>query len=143
MLAVVLAALMLASPAAPREPPRNPHVLARQEAMGKARAALDVLGAMAGGSMLFDANAAKVARRTTGRIMRDLPGLFRRVATDAFARARPDVWSRRKDFRVKAQEARRAAARLDTRSESTLRRTLPRLVQACLACHRNFREDRD
>lgn len=138
----ILVMVLLTTPAIPREPPRNPHVVARQQAMAQARAAVDLLGAMAGGSRLFDANAAKAARRSIIRILRDLPGLFRREAGDAYARSRPEVWSARKDFRERARDARRAAAGVNTRTEPALRKSLPPLVSACLACHQIFRDDR-
>lgn len=113
----------------------------RMMAMNANNAALMVLGDMMGGRAVFDRDRARDARRrlitTTGRI----PALFRKAHTDPLSNARPDIWSNWGDFKGRAKSAQRAARGLETYSLPRLRKTLPRLVHACLSCHRTYRED--
>lgn len=119
----------------------NPGVQERMQAMNVNNAALMTLGDMMGGRAIFDRNRAQDARRriitTTGRI----PSLFRKAHTDPLTNAHPDIWSSWGDFKDRARAAQQAARRLDTNSLPRLRKTLPRLIQACLACHRTYRKD--
>ena len=115
----------------------------RMLAMNANNAALTVLGDMIGGRAIFDRDRARDARRrliaTTGRI----PALFRKGHTDPLSNARPNIWSNWSDFKGRAKSAQRAARQLDTYSLARLRKTLPRLVHACLACHRAYRNTLD
>ncbi|MDU9003176.1 c-type cytochrome [Sedimentitalea todarodis] len=113
----------------------------RMAAMNANNAALTVLGDMMGGRAVFDRARARDARRrliaTTGRI----PALFRKAHADPLSNARPDIWSNWGDFKGLAKSAQRAARGLDSNSLPRLRKTLPRLVHSCLACHRAYRKD--
>lgn len=113
----------------------------RMMAMNSNKAALTVLGDMMGGRAVFDRDLARDARRrlisSTGRI----PALFRKAHTDPLSNARPNIWPNWGDFKGRAKSAQRAARGVDPYSLPRLRKTLPRLVHACLACHRAYRKD--
>lgn len=113
----------------------------RMNAMNANNAALTALGDMMGGRAIFDRRRAQDARRqiitTTGRI----PSLFRKAHTDPLSNAHPDIWSSWGDFKSRARAAQQAARGLDTYTLPRLRKTLPRLIQTCLACHRAYRKD--
>lgn len=117
------------------------HVRDRMEAMNRNNAALTVLSDMMGARAFFDRARAREARRTlistTGRI----PSLFRKERGDPLSHARPDIWVNWDDFKARAKAAQRAARAVDTGSLPRLRKSLPQLVQACLACHHSYRND--
>lgn len=119
----------------------DPGVRNRMSAMNTNNAALTVLGDMMGGRAVFDRERARDARRTliatTGRI----PALFRKAHADTLSNARSDIWSNWGDFKGRARSAQKAARGLDTYSLPRLRKTLPRLIHACLTCHRAYRKD--
>ncbi|MEY8830029.1 cytochrome c [Sedimentitalea sp. XS_ASV28] len=113
----------------------------RMMAMNANNTALTVLSDMMGGRAVFDRARARDARRrliyTTGRI----PALFRKAHSDPLSNARPEIWSDWPGFRQQAKSARSAARKLDVSTLPRLRKTLPRVIHACLACHRAYRKD--
>lgn len=119
----------------------DPGVRNRMSAMNTNNAALTVLGDMMGGRAVFDRDRARDARRTLIATTRRIPALFRKAHADTLSNARPDIWSNWGDFKGRAKSAQKAARGLDIYSLPRLRKTLPRLVHACLACHRAYRKD--
>ncbi len=119
----------------------DPGVQKRMMAMNANNTALAILSDMMGGRAVFDRTRARDARRrliyTTGRI----PALFRKAHSDPLSNARPEIWSDWSGFRQQAKSARSAARKLDVSTLPRLRKTLPRMIHACLACHRAYRKD--
>ncbi len=119
----------------------DPGVRDRMMAMNANSAALAVLSDMMGGRAVFDRARAREARRkliaTTGRI----PALFRKAHSDPLSNASPQIWSNWSGFKEQAKSAQRAARGLNVSTLPRLRQTVPRMVHACLACHRSFRSD--
>lgn len=136
----ILVALILATAALANENVENRHVKRRIDAMSDARAAMETLGAMMSGTAAFDSARAWRARKVLVRFGDDIPRLFRRNRTDVLSRARPEIWPRWSTFKARAEAAEDAARALKVRNRDTLGRTLPALIDACLACHREFRK---
>ncbi len=148
--AVIIAALGLASMALAGnridfDGPTTVHVTnravaKRMNAMARADAAIQALGDMMGGRRLYNEHQAREVRKILIGTMEDIPSLFRRPQTDPLSRARPLIWTHKGDFRDRARAAERAARQLDVDRYEDIRRTLPRLVEACLDCHRIYRD---
>jgi cytochrome c556 len=117
------------------------HVRDRMEAMNQNNAALTTLSDMMGARAIFDRTRAREARRTLIRTTGRIPSLFRKERSDPLSHARPEIWVNWDDFKSHARAAQRAARDLDTGSLPRLRKSLPPLIQTCLACHRAYRSD--
>lgn len=117
----------------------NPGVQDRMNTMNSANAALTVLGDMMGGRALFDKDRAKAARHELKTATRRIPAVFRKPHTDPLSQAKPVIWQQWSDFKSRAKATQRAVRALDTDSLPDLRRTLPRVVQSCLNCHKTYR----
>ena len=131
--------LLLAAPAMPQTAQRDDHVLRRMDAMRTAGAAMDRLGAMASGRALWSPAQAKADRRTLVAVMDGTPRLFRRYRMDVMTHAAVEIWTRWPVFKDRARTAETAARRLNVRSLARLRQGVPPLLDACLACHLEFR----
>lgn len=138
-LLVLVLPLFLAAAALAHDGVTDPGVRKRMDNMIAGKQAIDRLGAMVGGRMLFDRDQARRAREVLLITTAATPRLFRRPHTDLLTRARPGIWTDWRDFRSRAQAAGKAARRLDTRSLNRLRKTLPALLVACLQCHEVYR----
>lgn len=134
-----LAALILATATLAHDGVTNRGVLKRMQDMNAARAALGVLSDMMGARAQFDQGRAKAARKQLIATTRSIPSRFKRPQRDPQSYARAVIWTRWDDFRARARTARRAASSLDVDSLGDLRITLPRLVMACLECHKIYR----
>lgn len=118
----------------------TPGVQKRMATMTAANAAMTTLTDMMGGRAIFDKHRAKGARRALMKATGDIPSVFRKSHSDPRSYAKPLVWSQWDDFKTHARTAQKAARALDTDSLPDLRRTLPRLLHACLSCHRIYRK---
>ncbi len=119
---------------------RDAAVLTRQSLMREAKSALGVLTEMSGHSLRFDRTAARAAKRRLSSALRRLPRAFAAPRMDAHSHALPRIWQDETGFAAAAARARSAARAIEIRSLPALRRSLPEVVSACLACHRSFRE---
>ena len=120
---------------------QHPRVIERITLMRSSKLAMEVLGAMASGREVFDREKASQARRVLIRNTGDIASAFRRNPYDPASRARQHIWTQWGDFKVQIKAARAAAKGLSTRNVVTLRRTLPRMINACLSCHQAFRKE--
>lgn len=118
----------------------TPGVQKRMATMTGANTALSTLTDMMGGRAMFDKTRAKAARRTLMDATGDIPKVFRKPHSDPLSNAKPLVWSQWDDFKSHARSAQKAARALDIDSLPDLRQTLPRLLHACLSCHRIYRK---
>lgn len=139
VLAATIASLILAGAALSQNAPHDRAVFKRMQAMAEARRTITRLSDMANGRAHFHPDRARIDRKALIRFARAVPGLFRRPDMDSHTRARPELWDRKSEFRVRARFALHAARGLDVRSPETLQRSLPRLLQTCLDCHTTFR----
>jgi len=139
---VVLIALLVASATLAQDSVVNRGVKKRMATMNSAKTATGILTNMMSGRVMFDASQARAARKILLRAVRDIPARFRRPHEDPLSHARPLIWMQWDDFRVRAKTARRAARDLNANSLNGLRKTLPGMIVACLACHKTFREPR-
>ena len=139
----ILAALLCAATVAPaQDRVRNAGVQERMELMQQAKHAMDTLVGMMGNRILFDRQSARTARRILIRATSDIQGAFRRRHADPLSNARQSIWINWTDFKSRAELANDAARDLNARSLPGLRRTVPTLMQACLACHESYRHPR-
>jgi len=136
---IILVAALIASATFASHGVHDEGVQKRMATMAAAGGALQTLGDMIGGRAIFDRARAKTARGDLIRATRAIPKRFRRPHSDPLSAARPTIWLQWKDFRSKAKEAQRASRALDVGRLEDLRKTLPRLVKACLACHQTYR----
>ncbi|MEY8840699.1 cytochrome c [Cribrihabitans sp. XS_ASV171] len=118
---------------------RDEAVLARQALMREAKAALGVLSEMSGHRLRFDRQTARAAKRRLSSALRRLPRVFEAAYMDDHSHALPRIWQDEAGFTAAAARARSAARAVEIRSLPALRRSLPEVVSACLACHRGFR----
>lgn len=121
---------------------QHPRVIERVNLMRSSKLAIEVLGAMASGRDAFDRKRANQARRVLMRNTGKIPSIFRRNPYDPATRARQNIWTQWAEFRTQSKTARAAAKGLSTRNTTTLRQTLPRMINACLSCHQTFRKER-
>ncbi len=140
----VLAALVLAGAALAQTGQisrvEHPGVQARMDLMTGANTALTTLTDMMGGRALFDRDRARAARSRLLSATRAIPSAFRKPHADPLSNADPLVWAQWDDFTTRAKAARRAARALDANTLPRLRLSLPRMIQACLSCHRTYRK---
>lgn len=134
-----LTAILIATIALADHGARNEGVQKRMATMDAARGAVQTLGDMVGGRMMFDRARAETARKNLIRATKAIPARFRQPHSDPLSAARPLIWLQWKDFRSKAKNAQRAARALKANRLESLRKTLPRVIQACLECHRVYR----
>lgn len=139
----LLVLLVLALPGPARElRVEDAGVSKRMALMNTAKFSLGALADMMAGRVMFDAGQATTARRVLVRATRAIPARFRRPHSDPLSHARPEIWAHWDDFKTRARAANRAARGLNTRSLNGLRKTLPDLMQRCLACHEVYRSPR-
>lgn len=111
----------------------------RMNTMIEAQRALATLGKMANGRATFDTGRARTARRDLVTSFRTLPRRFRKNHDDPASHARPEIWVHWDDFTTRAGVAKRAARSIRVNSLSGLKATLPRMLAACLDCHKAYR----
>lgn len=142
-LCVIIFALAAQAFADSPDPDRNisdPKARARIALMTDQKVALNVLGDMMAGRILFDAARARDARQSLIRNTGDIPAAFRKRSYDPDAHAAETVWSDWSGFRAEARAARRTARGLKVRNLQSLRRTLPPMVRSCISCHQRYRD---
>jgi cytochrome c556 len=115
-------------------------VAQRVELMLGAKEIMAVLANMVAGRVPYDAKAAREARRQLIRMTRSIPKHFRKPHRNRLSNARPLVWQSWVNFNAKAEQAEVAAKMLKTQSRAALGRPLPHMVNACLGCHRTYRD---
>ncbi|NDW46073.1 cytochrome c [Ruegeria sp. PrR005] len=135
----LLAVSLLSGVSADEPVVRDEAVLARQATMKSAKAALAVLGEMSALRRHFDRAAARAARTRLLEALSDLPDRFEQPHSDRHTRARPEIWENWPAFLRSAEAARQAARGLRTNNLPALRRSLPAVMSACLACHSRYR----
>lgn len=118
----------------------NAGVAERMATMNSANAALTVLSDMMGGKVIFSRKRADAAQEYLIKATEKIPSAFRKQHVDPLSNARPIIWSQWDDFKNRAKDARRKARALDTDSLPDLRKTLPRMILACLNCHQTYRQ---
>ncbi len=141
-LCALLAAWLLSGVRADEPVVRDEAVLARQATMKSAKAALAVLAEMSALRRHFDRAAARAARARLQEALADLPDRFEQPYSDRHTRARPEIWENWPAFLRNAETAQEAARGLRTGSLPALRRSLPAMMSACLACHSRYRTER-
>ena len=140
---VILTTLLCVATVAPaQDRVRDAGVQERMQLMRQAKHAIDTLAGMMGNRILFDKQSARAARRVLIRTTDDIQGVFRRRHADPLSNARQSIWINWIDFKSRADFANDAARDLNARSLAGLRRTVPGLMQACLACHESYRHPR-
>lgn len=140
---IVVLLLMLPSMTPAQDPiVRNPDVIARKNTMRTAKAAMEVLTNMVAMRRRFERATARAARRDLLTALSLIPSRFQRPSMDNHSFARETIWQNHPDFLNHAEQARKAARQIRTRTLGTLRRTLPDAVGACLNCHRIYRKSR-
>lgn len=115
------------------------HVFKRAALMNIQKTSLDTLSSMSSGRIVFDAELATLQRKILMRATRSIPKHFRRQRMEPNSNAREILWQQWPKFKARAQIANQMAKRLDTRSITGLRRSLPDLISACHACHSEYR----
>jgi len=118
----------------------NAAVLRRMNTMQAANTALTTLGNMSNGRMSFDKGQASAARHNLIIAVRKIPRRFRRNRRDPASHAKPEIWFQWEHFMYNAGVEKRAALAIRVSSLSALQTTLPRMLVACMNCHRTFRE---
>ncbi|MCF6232345.1 MAG: cytochrome c [Rhodobacteraceae bacterium] len=118
----------------------NHGVFQRMAAMGIAKTAVGTLTDMVAGRVRFDRKVARAARKNLIRVTRHIPKVFKRPDGDRLSRAKTDIWLSWADFEIRAETAERAARRLRVGRLTSLQRTLPDMLNACLNCHQAYRK---
>lgn len=136
----LLTAVVFASLAPARLGATNAGVLRRVNTMKAANAALTTLGNMSNGRISFDEDQARTARRHLVIVVRTIPRRFRRNRRAPTSHAKPEIWTQWELFLNKAGTAKRAAVAIRVNSLPALQASLPRMLMACVDCHRLFRE---
>lgn len=139
---VALCILLLASATLAQNGVTNRGVYERMTNMAQAQTGIETLTNMMAGRIRFDRVLARDARRNLIKATRDIPSVFKKPHSDRLSRARPDIWIRWDDFKIRADSAKRTARRLNIARLETLRSTLPDMINACLSCHETYRKPR-
>ncbi|SDE34775.1 cytochrome c [Ruegeria marina] len=142
VICTLLAAWVLSGVRADEPVVRDEAVLARQATMRSAKAALGVLFEMSALRRHFDRDTAREARAVLLAALAEIPARFEKPYMDRHSRSRPGIWENRAEFLRRAIAARQAARGVRTVNLPALRRSLPGMMAACLACHDRFREPR-
>lgn len=103
---------------------------------------MKILGQMAKGAAVFDANAAQVAAAAIAEHAAATPKLFEANETDPEYEARPENWTNFDDFTTKAMELESIAIGLSNSisSPADLKAAMGALGANCKACHAVYRE---
>jgi cytochrome c556 len=101
------------------------------------------IGAMVNGRVPFDAKAAET-HAEIATMMSKLPYVAFVEGTDkGETRAKPEIWNEMDKFRAKASAMQDEMAKLDTTAKAgnldALKAQFGKVVQACDACHDNYR----
>jgi cytochrome c556 len=142
LLGLFAVSLLLGSALPAQDRVENRGVQARMTTMQPARDAMNSLAAMMGNQIRFRKSHARTARRELIRATSDIPDVFRKRHMDPLSSAKDSIWLTWPDFKARATQANTAAKALNTRSLNGLRKTLPDLMKACLACHQAYRNPR-
>lgn len=121
---------------------KNMTVMKRMEAMKSIGESTKVLGQMAKGELVFDAEAAREAAMAIARHAAETPALFKEKAEDSKDEAKPVIWDRYEDFVAKSEDLEVLAARLaeTVANLDDVRSGLGQIGATCKACHAVYRE---
>lgn len=138
--AALLAAIAaLSAPAGAQKAFIHDETAGRVQLMQSSKEALGVLSGMMAGQVRFSSARARTARRTLIRNTRRIEKAFRKQRLEPLSHAKPAIWDDWRGFTGLADAAAKAAVRTKPQDLARLRRTLPALMQACIACHDRFR----
>jgi cytochrome c556 len=117
-------------------------VKARMDSMEMIRKNTKVIGQMAKGVMLFDAEAARAAALAIAREAALTPDLFKVPADDPKSEAVPAIWENFADFEARLLELRDVALEVaETISQpEDAKRALGSIGGTCKACHTHYRK---
>lgn len=121
---------------------KNPAVMARMEGMKSMGAAVKVLGEMAKGAAVFDADAAAMALQSLSTEAKRTRALFEANEGDPKSEALPLIWSDFADFEAKSEmlEAALAAQISNVETAADLGPILKAIGTQCSACHKTYRK---
>lgn len=138
-LSVIAFAIVLVSAAAAQ----NIEVIgARQEIYKGFGKASKPIGQMLKGDIPFDAAVVKQALATYSEGTKKLPALFPEDSkTGNDTEALPEIWSHKDDFNARLAKlgADADAAMASVTDEASFKTTMPKLLGACGACHKEYR----
>lgn len=120
----------------------NPAVKARMDLMVTVKDAAGVLGAMAKGSVPYNAAAAEQARATLITAGEQIAPSFEAQEMDAKTEALPAIWKKWTDFTKKADAMTVAAQSMDTASAEMIAAGMAGLGKTCRACHKMYRVEK-
>ncbi|MCF6233644.1 MAG: cytochrome c [Rhodobacteraceae bacterium] len=120
---------------------KDPTVKAWMIGMGEIGDNTKVLGSMAKGEAVFDAEAARKAAGAIAEHAGQISVLFKEQAADPKSEALPVIWQTYSDFLVKADalEMAASAAASSIQAEGDLRPALAAIGGTCKACHQTYR----
>lgn len=137
----VLAAGLIcaAGVAVAKEGVQNPVVKTRMDTMGVVRANTGILGDMASGKAVFEADKATEAAAALAAAAATIPQVFEPNETDPVSEAKPEIWANFDDFTSKADALYKAAQSVDASSLETLKVGMGGVGNACKDCHTTYR----
>lgn len=118
---------------------QNETVKARMQLMGGVKDAMGVIGAMAKGTMPFDASKAEAARAALEEAADQIPDAFEAHETDPKSEALPMIWESWGKFTSSAEDLSMASGVMDVSSLDALRAGIGNVGAACSGCHESFR----
>jgi len=140
LLLTSMTALLLSSPLAfAQEPAMDPAIEARQEIMREIAANTKILGEMAGEKTAFDANAAAAAKAALVALAAEVGPKFEANVDHPKAESRPEVWSKREEFLVIANNYQTALEGIDTATLAGVQAGMQATGGYCRECHTAFR----
>ncbi len=118
----------------------------RMDLMDTQKEAMKIIGDMAKGAVPFDAAKAAVAARDIEATAKEIPDLFPEGTDGHPSEAKPEIWTQWDKFTRESEALGVAATDLVAALEGGAdgwRDTFKGVVDACKACHKSFRVEKD
>lgn len=121
---------------------KNAAVKARMDAMSAIGAQTKIIGEMAKGNTVFDADRARAAALEIARHAAETPALFEEAADDPKSEAKPEIWADFGDFTIKAENMERIARGFSKTiaDGDDLPSVMKALAASCKDCPGTYRE---